>query len=320
MKNFFANQFSIFVLSLVLAFILWLTISGQDMSVHDLTVSLELVNLPANMALENDAPETVNLRVEANTAQFRFLENNKYYFRHDLGDVTPGENVFQVDWNALIPKLPRGVRVVRVYPEEIAFNVFPYVTKEIPVATETVGDLPEYLALTGDLIIEPNVAKVTGPENRLLGVNRVSLSPARLSEIRGPESSLTLTPQIAGLDNWLTIEPKVFRARAQVVLKEETAVFENEVILDTPIWNGPPVPLSFRPNQAKVKVSWTLDHPAPKAEDLKLVVRLSREDLESPGNLRLPISPLAPNWVKIVSVEPSHLVITKVRRPDILKP
>ncbi|MDR1871461.1 MAG: hypothetical protein LBS60_05970 [Deltaproteobacteria bacterium] len=320
MKNFFANQIPLFILSLVLAFILWLTVSGQDMSVHDLTASLEFLNLPANMALEEGVPESVNLRIEANTAQFRFLEGRKYHFRYDLSTLEPGLNIIKVDYASIIPQLPRGIRVARVYPEEISLNVFPYITKEVPVVTEVVGELPSYLEMVGNIMIEPANARVTGPENRLAAVNQVSLSPARLSDFRTAETNLLLSPQIAGLDTWLTVEPKVFRVKAQIVTREESTSFTRPVALDTPIWNGPPAPLSFRPDEAKVRVSWTLDHPAPRDEEIKLTVVLTEEDLLNPGNLRLPIKVTAPSWVKVLAVEPTHLVISKVRRPDILKP
>ncbi|MDR1578615.1 MAG: hypothetical protein LBT86_10405 [Deltaproteobacteria bacterium] len=318
-KNFFVTQFSMFVLSLVLAFILWLTVSGQDTTVYDLTATLELTNQPPNTEVENKTL-AINIRVEANKAHSRLLEVNKYFYRQNLANIEPGPHTVAVNIANLSPTLPRGVKVTRFDPMDFTFHVYPYETKEVPVTVELVGQAPNYLEITGPAIIEPKVARITGPTNHLEVINSLSLGTARLSEIRGPDTILTLSSTSAPIDRNVTVEPKVFRARVASVLKEESEVFVNPVLLDTPIWNGAPTPLSFRPGVAKVKVSWTLDHPAPKSEDIKLTVRLTQEDLAHPGNLRLPINPTGPNWVKIVKVEPSHLVISKVRRPDILKP
>ncbi|MDR1607714.1 MAG: hypothetical protein LBT38_04810 [Deltaproteobacteria bacterium] len=319
MKNFFANQFSLFVLSVILAFILWLTVSGQDTTSYDATATLEMINQPDDTEVENNNL-VIKIRAEVNKAQSRLLEGNKYYYRLDLTGIGPGSHTLPVNLDNLTPKLPRGSKVTRYDPMEIDFRIYPYVTKEVPVIVELVGELPNYLEMTGALVIEPKMARITGPSNRLEPINELGLGQIRLNEVRGQDTTLLLSPPTGLADKNLIVEPKVFRAKAQVALKEETDSFVNPVLLDTPIWNGPPTPLNFRPSEAKVKVSWTLDHPAPKPEDIKLTVRLTYEDLTHPGNLRLPINPTGPNWVKILAVEPSHLVISKVRRPDILKP
>jgi hypothetical protein len=77
MTKFLRTQLPMFLLSLALSFIIWLTVSGQDMSSHDLIASLELMNVPTNLYIDRDIPETVNIRVEANAAQFRYLDGRK---------------------------------------------------------------------------------------------------------------------------------------------------------------------------------------------------------------------------------------------------
>ncbi|MDR1084438.1 MAG: hypothetical protein LBP22_06155 [Deltaproteobacteria bacterium] len=316
MKNFFKNQFSIFCLSLVLAFILWLTVSGQDMSVHDLSANLELTGLPDNLALEEGIPDTVNLRIEANTAQFRFLEGRKYYFRYDLSDVEPGPNLLQIDWTAIIPSLPRGIRVARVIPEEISFQVYPYITKELPVTANVTGELPSYLEMTGRVIIDPPTAQVTGPAHRLGELTGVPTTTVRLNDIRNQDTTLVLTPQLTGLNTWLTVEPRSFQAHAQVRLKADETSFKIPVTVAPQSWTGQPLPLELRPAEAAVQVSWTLDHATPQPDDIKLTVTLTPQDLEKPGNIRLTVNAQAPNWIKILKIEPASVMVTKLKVPE----
>ncbi|MDR2140270.1 MAG: hypothetical protein LBR11_00480 [Deltaproteobacteria bacterium] len=321
MKKFFANQFALFVLSLFLAFILWLSVSGQNKSKLDLDVTIEPPKLSGDLHIEDDYPKKVSLRVEANMAQIRLLEPAKYSLQVNLTNASPGSHTIHLSEADLKPKLPRGVQEPKFIPEEITFNLYEIVNRTIPVKAEVMGELPNYLQMTGPLNIEPQEVTATGPTNRLDQLSVVPLTPIRLNEVTGPDSVLYLKPLAPNHENLLKFTPGLFKATVPVITLQDSQTFLLPIHLDAPIWNGPPVPLKMRPEQATLKVSWPKNKPAPLPDDFKLSVQLTLEELKGQGNLRPQIVGTSRlEWAKIESIEPSHLTISKVPRQDPLKP
>jgi hypothetical protein len=251
------------LLSLFLATALWLVVSGQDMSTHDVTATLELMNIPESLTVSQDVPEDVSIRLEANTAQFKLMDGRKLHLRLDASGVSPGPNILPADVAKLEPPLPRGIKVLRVMPEEIAFEAYPYITKEVPVKPAVVGELPAYLERTGPDEVDPPSARVTGPEQRMAAVTEVSTTPIILSGIRNNENRLVLEPSLPGLDSWLTVAPKEFRAHVPVVIKFGSETFTVPIQLMGEPRMGPELPVAIEPKEVKVTVSWRMDRPQP---------------------------------------------------------
>jgi hypothetical protein len=298
------------LLSLVLATVLWLVISGQNMSTHDLQATLELVNVPKDLTVSPDIPEDVSIRVEANTAQFKLLDGRKLSLKLDAQDLVPGPNILAVDVERLEPPLPRGIKVVRTIPENVAFEVFPFVTKELPVRPPVVGELPPYLERTGPDEIDPPVARVTGPEQRMASLTELPTTPIVLSNIHNNENRLLLDPALPGLDSWLTVEPKEFRAHIPVVIKFGEASFKVPIQLIGQPRIGPPLPVALSPKEATVHVSWRMDRPqAPTATNVSIQLALSANGLSRTAPTRVPLKAEAVPGVTVTSVEPPEVEV-----------
>ncbi|MDR2351961.1 MAG: hypothetical protein LBF22_02160, partial [Deltaproteobacteria bacterium] len=86
-------------MSLVIAFILWLSLSGKDMTTKVLPVTLAYLNANSERLYvdHENLIRAVNLTVEANAAQFRIIESRKLTLNIDLSTLTPGENTFHID-------------------------------------------------------------------------------------------------------------------------------------------------------------------------------------------------------------------------------
>jgi YbbR domain-containing protein len=314
MNKFLRDRLPIMAASLAIAVVFWLIVSGQDTSAHDLSATLELINVPGQLALSDEGiPEMINIRVEANTAQFRFLEGRKLYLRVDASHISPGTNILPMDASLLEPALPRGVKVIRVIPEDLNFTAYPYVSKELPVQASTRGQLPAYLELTGQVEIVPPMARVTGPEHRLTDLSALPTLPIDLSEVRRGDNSLTLTPQLPGLDNWLTVEPRSFRAHVPVLVRTAEKVIEVPISLKSQGSGqvGPDLPISFRPQTAKVSLSWPMDRLiAPSQADISLTVDVRAKELDRRRPNRLDLEVTVPPGVTLVKVDPPQVSVT----------
>ncbi|MDR3203143.1 MAG: hypothetical protein LBV23_00125 [Deltaproteobacteria bacterium] len=318
MTKFLRNTLPMFLLSLVLSFFFWLTVSGQDMNTHDLAVALELINIPVNLSLDDNIPETVTVRVEANTAQFRYLEGRKFFLRVDASKITGGLNYINfVDISKLInPTLPRGVKVNRVIPDEIEFEAHPFETKKLPVQITVYGQLRNYLEMSGPMVIEPATAELTGPANRLKDFDVLPTTSLNLGDVTGPGGGITLSPQLPGLETWLTVKPNQFKVYLDVSVKREELSFEVPIVLND--FNAKihdEKRFVIRPEKVWVTVSWPLNMHAPSSGStggLTAEVNLEGELLNrASGSARLLVQVTSPaKGVDIIKVNPERVTIS----------
>ncbi|MDR2339559.1 MAG: hypothetical protein LBF40_05435 [Deltaproteobacteria bacterium] len=310
MYAFLRDTLPLALLSLVLATILWLVVSGQDMTTHDVTATLELVEIPKNLTVNQDIPEDINIRLEANTAQFKLMDGRKLNLRLNASGIVPGANILQVDVTKLDPPLPRGIKVVRVIPEEIAFQVYPYVTKELPVRPPVVGELPNYLERTGPDEIDPPFANVTGPSQRMETITEVPTTPIALSTIHNNENELLLEPTLPGIDTWLTVSPMEFKVHIPVVIKTGTVTFEVPIQIMGEPRIGPELPVALEPKSAKVTLSWRMDRPqAPVAANVSLQISLVANELDRKAPTKVALKAETVPGVTVTAVDPPEVSV-----------
>jgi hypothetical protein len=310
MPAFLREHLPMALLSLVLATTLWLVVSGQDMTTHDVTATLELVSVPSDLTVNQDIPEDVNIRLEANTAQFKLMDGRKLNLRLNAEGIVPGPNILAVDVSKLEPPLPRGIKVVRVIPEEIAFEVYPYVTKELPVRPPVIGSLPSYLERTGPDVIDPPTALVTGPEQRMGAITEVTTTPIVLSNIHNNENRILLDPTLPGLESWLKVEPREFRAHIPVVIKTGTRSFSVPIEEMGQPRMGPRLPVTFNPQEATVTVSWRMDRPQPPEENnVSLQMTLTSSELSRTEPTKVALKAETVPGVTVTSIDPPEVEV-----------
>ncbi|MDR1487929.1 MAG: hypothetical protein LBT62_08090 [Deltaproteobacteria bacterium] len=312
MTKFLRTQLPMFILSLLLSFIIWLNVSGQDMSSHDLTASFELLNIPANLAIDSDVPETVVIRVEANTAQFRYLEGRKFYLRHDASLLEAGLTVVSLDSLKIEPALPRGVRINRIIPGEVSFTAHPFVSKDLPITVSVVGELKDYLKTSGPLTISPESAKITGPSNRLETIQSIPTTPIHLDEIVKPGDFFTVTPNMV-LDAVITIEPKEFKVTPSVEVKRKNLNFQVPIkLIDATLLNRQ-YKITLGNEIVNVTVSWPLNLAEPPLDSdggLQASVSLDLIALKTKKSQRVSLDVTAPKGVEIISFFPAKVDVT----------
>ena len=162
------------VVSMALAFCLWLSLAGLDASLVDFTVRLRLHSLPDHLFIKSETPATVTVRVRANAAQVRFLSERKLSLPLDLSLAKEGHNIFPVLLEPL--NLPRGVEVSEVTPETIEFEATGLAHKRVPVKPKVVGRPDPEFRLEG-LTLDPPAVTIQGPPEVLARVNQIETTP-----------------------------------------------------------------------------------------------------------------------------------------------
>jgi hypothetical protein len=310
MTSFLRNQFPIIVLSVVLSFLLWLSVSGQDKTTHDLPVSIDLIGLADNIDLGEGLPDTITLRVNANKAQSSFLTGRKLRLPVDASHVEAGQNTINFDLALVEPPLPRGVDVQRFTPESVTFQAYPYVTREVPVSVPELGQPRDYLERRGDLTVEPMVARVTGPANRLDEIQQIATTPMDWEEVSSPGS--TVTVRVQSSDKRLSIVPSFFRVTPNVAVKRKSLTFDVPVRLEDAQSLGiETARVTLRPDEVSVTVSWPLSLPEPSEDSdggIMATVALDPATLERRKSMRLDVEAVGPNQVEVVRINPTRIL------------
>ncbi|MDR1165349.1 MAG: hypothetical protein LBO66_05675 [Deltaproteobacteria bacterium] len=317
MQSFLRNQLPLMLLSLLMAFAIYLAVSGRDMTPHDLVASVVIAEpAPSYLYVNPDEiPKTVTISVEVNTAQFKLLEGRKLTLSLSLDQVSAGLNSIPLNGETMLtPALPRGAQNPVFNPSEITVSASAFATRELPVLHTVYGALPSFLESAGPVELDRPTATVRAPEDRLASLSAVPTNPSiNLADIRSNENSIRLTPNLPGLTTWLTVEPGSFAAHVPVRQIFVEGTFEIPIGLEGPPAFGPPLPVAFTPRLAKVTVSWPKVWTArdiPTEADLSLSLKLDAKTLSRSSPTTAPLEAATPPEVTVVRIDPPNVQVT----------
>src|SRR5829696_5979632 len=116
----FRHHLGLKFLSIALAALLWLIVSGEQVAERSLRVPLEFTNLPSQLELVGDAPGLVDVRVRGSSGAVSRISPGDLVAVVDLRSARPGRRLFHVTDDDV--RRPFGVDVVQVNPGSIAID------------------------------------------------------------------------------------------------------------------------------------------------------------------------------------------------------
>jgi len=197
------------LLSLALALLLWMAVSGEQTVERSLRVPLELQQFPAGLELQGEVPATADVRVRGASGA--------------LGRVLPGDIVAVLDLRAarsgrrlfhLTPeqvRAPFGVEVVQVNPPTIAMVFEPSASRLLPVVPSIDGK-PEAGYVVGKVATDPASVEVVGPQSAVARATDATTEPV---SIGGASRDVRETVTVGLLDPALRL--RTARAASVVV-------------------------------------------------------------------------------------------------------
>ncbi len=176
MRKWLAHNLGLKLLSIVLAVILWALVVGEQKVDVVMTTPLEL-NLPDNLALVNDPPDTVEIHLRGPRTLVTTLSR-----RDIVPNVLParyaeGENIIQLRRDAI--RVPRGIQVMDVTPPRIRLVLEPIVEREVEVQPRVEGKPADGFTLRR-VTAFPARVRLIGPASELRRVTRVTTQPVNL--------------------------------------------------------------------------------------------------------------------------------------------
>lgn len=171
------------VLSVLIAFMLWFALVGDQERATTLAAPVEMKGIPPDLEISSDAPEKVTLEVQGPSSKVREVSESRVGVILDLSEVLqPGQRTFTVDTSNVF--LPPGVRLNRAIPAQIRIRFERRLRKDVPIRINYAAMPPEGYRVISE-VVTPEMIRVEGPETRIRRVVEAETDPIDLSAVVG---------------------------------------------------------------------------------------------------------------------------------------
>jgi YbbR domain-containing protein len=228
LRRIFLEDWSLKLLSLAIAIVLWLLVTGQNEPVTaHVNVQLNFIR-PQSLEISNDPPRTVDVMLTGSRNKLDNLTSLDLVATVDISDQRTGERVLRLADKAQI-SLPQGIKVDGYQPSAIPIRLEPIVERQVPVEAKLEGKPEAGFEVYG---VHPSKGSVTvrGPASRVNSLQKVTTESIWLP---GRKESFTANVAIDVPD------PKVDLVEPSISVKVQIGEVRTEktfsgVVVDTP--------------------------------------------------------------------------------------
>lgn len=295
------------LLALCLAMFVWLDVSREAKYFMDLTVPLELRNLPTSLTFFDDPPGTISVRVRAPLGALERLKPGEVYAAKDMSGTNGGDTLLQL-FNEDI-KVPSSVEVVSITPSNLRLELQAKLRRQVPIIPEFRGQLPEGYEIRG-LSVDPEEAEVEGPESAVKEL------------VQASTEAIVLSGRTVTFSERVNVDPQAPRLRlvdsrpvkVDIVIAEKT--IEKTITGVGVHLRSPEVASLIVPERVSVTISGPFTNVNRiTAENLAAWVELTGP-LASPGPYALaPVVEITPRElagdVSVISVSPAEVSVRR---------
>ena len=199
------------MISIALAALLWLVVSGEQIVERALRIPLEFTNMPARLELVGEAPTVVDVRVRGSSGALSRIAAGELVAVLDLRGARPGQRLFHLTGTDV--RVPFGVDVVQVVPSSLYMTFEPSATKVVPIVPEVEGEPAPGFEI-GTTTAEPSTVEVVGPTSAVAAMTSAITEPVSAA---GASSSITESVAVGVSDPSVRLkDPKPVRVTVPV--------------------------------------------------------------------------------------------------------
>ena len=276
LRRIFLEDWSLKLLSLAIAIVLWLVVTGQNEPVTaHVNVQLNFIR-PQLLEISNDPPRTVDVMLTGSRNKLDDLTALDLVATVDLSEQRAGERVLRLADKAQI-SLPQGVKVDGFQPSAIPIRLEPILERQITIEPKLEGKPADGYEVYA---VRPSKGSVT---------------------VRGPESRVNALQRVLTESIWLSGHKETFTASSVAIDVADTKVDLLDPVVNVEVeigeqrvekrFSGVAVSAADGQNTPATTTNVTVLGPASlvaklKAEDLKIVLHSTANGTEP--QLRLP--------------------------------
>jgi len=201
------------VLSLCLGVFLWYFVVGEDQVDINISVPIEVLNLPADLVISNQYKTYIEVSIRGPRSIIQDLRQQNISRPLDLSKAVPGSMSIQNQADSI--SFPNGISVLRLQPSNTTLLIDKLVQKDLPIHPVIEGKPLAGFELQ-DIKLQPEKLPVSGPKN-ILG-SQLALKTYVIN-LDGLAHSTTLQVQ-------LNLNPEMLNLIGETVVSVEIAVKE----------------------------------------------------------------------------------------------
>jgi hypothetical protein len=172
------------VISLILAFLLWMQIAGQQTVQRTVAVPLEFINMPSELVITNDYPKEVSVLISKPSSVQ--MDERRLAAVIDLRGYSPGSEVVPLTETS-IRNLPSGVKIESIEQRRIRLQLERTMTKLVRIEPEIVGEIATGFEISSVRTV-PEEIRISGPESRIA---RISTAETASIDVAGRQVSFS---------------------------------------------------------------------------------------------------------------------------------
>ena len=278
-------------LSIALAALVWLLVSGEQIVERALRIPLEFTNLPAQLELVGDTPTVVDVRVRGSSGALSRVATGELVAVLDLRTARPGQRLFHLT-DADV-RAPVGIEVVRIAPSSVSIEFEPPATKVVPVVPTVEGE-PGDGYVVGTVTADPATVEVVGPSGAVARLTAAMTEPV---SVAGATDPVTESVNVGVADPSVRLQSP---ASAQVTVNVTAAPVE-WAIAGIPVRGRDGESTEILPTEVTVFVRGPRESRALTVQDFHASV--DTDGLQV-GLFQLPVHVTPPARVGVIHVEP----------------
>lgn len=194
LKNFFRENIEIKIISIILAFLIWLSIGKDETSFSDIyiPVPIELKNIPDNLEIIGTTGKNAEIRIRAPERMIRNLNPDKISIKLNLEKAKEGVQWFKISEEEIT--IPEEAEIIKINPSMIQLTFDTIQEKYMEIKPTITGKVAKGLKLK-NVAVFPNKAKVSGPKTKFKGVKHIDTDSINLSQLNSSiEMKVNLFP------------------------------------------------------------------------------------------------------------------------------
>jgi len=224
-RNLLFRNWEIKLLSLLLAFLLWLSLIPEEkiFSEKTLTIPLESRNIPPDMELVEKPEATVDVTIRAPNRLINEISSANVYAKLNLEKAT----IFQQEYplNETMISIPAGAEVVRITPNKVKLKLERTRETWLDIVPNIIGQVKEGYSVAKIEILPVRIL-VKGPESKVREKDKVTTSPVNVSEL---EQSTELEADLILPKPDLRLATPISKVRIRIFVQEEKPPAKPEV-------------------------------------------------------------------------------------------
>jgi hypothetical protein len=175
------------LLSVLLAFLMWMLVSGERIVERAMRIPLEFTNLPTQLEAVGLTPDVVDVRVRGSSAALSRLAPGDVVAMLDLGSARAGLRLFTLTNGDV--RVPFGLEVMQVAPSSLTMRFERSVAKTVPIVPAVDGQPADGFA-AGAAVAEPSSVEIVGPESAVDGLIEATTEPVSVDGASAPVTEM----------------------------------------------------------------------------------------------------------------------------------